>query len=183
MTFVTLITSISINLTATDAKTQNNALISQTTIFGFIIIALAVLLYMSGSTSLEESAAPVIKFKGYSWPSITLPTNTSSSLMAALLFIGIITSFVTTSIDLSTSDSKTKQNLVIAQAVIFSIVILGLALTATSVFGDDIMTKDLYIMAIVHAGLILSVVSLSANIMSKLASASSFATKHPLVTA
>jgi len=180
ITLVTLITSISVNLSTTDPARQNRTLISQTTIFGFIIIALAVLLYMSMPATAATATSVVVKSSSY-WPTITLPKDASSTMMAVLLFIGIITSFVTTSIDLATSDEKTKQNIFISQAVIFSIVIIGLAFTAGSVFGDDLQSKDMYSMVVVHAAVILSIVSLSANIMSKLASASSFKPVQPLV--
>lgn len=179
ITLVTLITSISINLSTTDPAKKNNTLISQTTIFGFVIICLAVLLYISLPTTAPATVTPVVKG---SWPSITLPKNASSTVMAILLFIGIITAFVTTSIDLTTSDAKTKQNIFISQAVIFTIVIIGLAFTAGSVFGDDLQSKDMYAMVVVHASLVLSIVSLSANIMSKLASASSFGAAQPLIS-
>ena len=75
-----------------------------------------------------------------------------------------------------------KQNIFISQAVIFTIVIIGLAFTAGSVFGDDLQSKDMYAMVVVHASLVLSIVSLSANIMSKLASASSFGAAQPLIS-
>ncbi len=180
ITLITLITSISVNLSTKDPSKQNNALISQTTIFGFVIIALAVLLYMSIPVAAPTIGA--VTKPSTPWPTIALPKDSSSTIMAVLLFIGIITSFVTTSIDLATSDAKTKQNIFISQAVIFSVVIIGLAVTASSVFGDDLQSKDMYSMVVVHAAVILSVVSLSANIMSKLASASSFKPVQPLVT-
>lgn len=94
--------------------------------------------------------------------------------MLTLLIAGTLTAIITTSIELSTYDSATRKNIFIAQAVIFSIVIMGLGFTASSVFGDDIQSKDIYMMAVVHAAVLLSVVCLSATIMSKLSAASSF---------
>ena len=172
ITFVTLVVSVSINTTTQSAEMKNNALVSKTTIFGFVIIGLATLLYLSTApptpaSRLVVTASPVSSLT----PSFLKNTDTATIIMVGLLVTGIFTSFITTSINLATYDAITQKNIFTAQAVIFSICILGLAFTISTVVGDDITTKETYLMMALHAAVLLSVVSLSANMMTKLAQA------------
>jgi len=176
VTFITLITSASINLTTTDPNKRNNTLISQNTVFGFVIICIALIVYLgigrTGTTTvISASSTPTTT------TSFIKNTDTATLIMTALLATGILTSFITTSINLTTRDSVTQKNIFISQAVIFCVVILGLAFTIRSVVGDDIKTMDLYLMTALHAAVLLSVVSLSATIMSKLAQATTAGAK------
>ena len=173
VTFVTLVASISINLTTTDAIKKNNTIISQNTIFGFVIMCLGLILYLGTGGSTDS--ATVVPSKSTGSPTIfskfVLNTDVSTLIMTSLLVIGIFTSFITTSINLATDDPATQKNIFISQAVIFCVVILGLAFTIHSVIGDDLKSMDIYYMVVLHAAILLSVVSLSATIMSKLAQA------------
>ena len=174
ITFITLIVSVSINTTTKDANVKNNTLISQNTVFGFVIIALATIVYLSIGTGAAGTAAASSSVAGTTaslTPSFLKNTDSATMIMLFLLVTGIFTSFITTSINLATYDSITQKNIFTAQAVIFCVVILGLAFTISSVIGDDIKSKDKYLMMALHAAVLLSVVSLSANIMSKLAQA------------
>jgi hypothetical protein len=184
ITFITVIVSVSINKTTQSADVRNNTLISQNTVFGFVIIALATVVYLSIGTSKTGATNATNATNAGSSPSVASVTpsfikNTDrpTMIMLALLVTGIFTSFITTSINLATYDSITQKNIFMAQTIIFSVVILGLAFTISSVIGDDIMSKDTYLMMALHAAVLLSVVSLSANIMNKLAQATTAGAK------
>ena len=176
ITLVTLITSVSINASTKDPVKKNNALISETTIFGFVIIALALIVYLSGgggaSSATVASTIPTIASV------IPRHIDTSTTIMSILLVVGTLTAFICTSLDLKNSYSaEEKQNVFAAEGIIFCIVIIGIGFTASTVFGDDIQSKEMYIMMAVHAAVALSVVSLSASIMSKLSVANTIGNK------
>jgi hypothetical protein len=181
ITFITVIVSVSINKTTQSADVKNNTLISQNTVFGFVIIALATVVYLSIGTS-KAGAVNAINADSTSsvasvTPSFIKNTDRPTMIMLALLVTGIFTSFITTSINLATYDSITQKNIFMAQTIIFSVVVLGLAFTISSVIGDDIKSKDTYLMMALHAAVLLSIVSLSANIMNKLAQATTAGAK------
>lgn len=180
VTFIIVIVSISLNLTLKhDATTQNNVLISQTTLFGFIIIAiLGLSLVSSGTTpasvALPEAIPSRLSYLGKLTSSFNfsfLNYGVSQMSMFILLLIGVITAIVTSSVQLDSFDITTRKNVFIAQLVIFSIVIIGLGYTSRFVIGDNVQESDAYMMAVIHMSLILSVLSLSASTMNKLGNA------------
>lgn len=182
VTFIIVIVSISINLTSKDPTKQNNVLISQTTLFGFIIMAILGLSLVSrggntntpASVALPDAVSSRLSYLGKFTSSFNfsfLNYGVSELSMFILLVIGIVTAFTTSSIQLDAFDITTRKNIFIAQLVIFSIVIIGLGYTSRFVIGDNVQESDSYIMAVLHMSLILSVLSLSASTMNKLGNA------------
>ena len=88
-----------------------------------------------------------------------------------LIWIGLLASFAFTTVDLAVSDPTIQKAMIISQATIYSILIALLGFTAYSYMSDDLSARQIYIMMLLPISLILSVVSLSANTMTKLASA------------
>jgi hypothetical protein len=89
----------------------------------------------------------------------------------ALIWLGLLTSFVCTTVDLATADPTLQKAMIITQAVLYSILIVLLGFTITLYMSDDLPARESYIMILLPLSLILSTVSLSANTMTKLASA------------
>jgi hypothetical protein len=90
--------------------------------------------------------------------------------MFGLIWIGLLTSFACTTVDLSTGDPNLRRAMLITQATIYSIMVALLGFTTYFYMKDDLSARQTYIMMLLPVSLILSVVSLSANTMTKLAS-------------
>ena len=88
-----------------------------------------------------------------------------------LLWIGILTAFIFTSVDLALQDPVTKQAIIITQGTILGICALLLGCTVYISTQQDIETRKAYIMRVIPVSLLISIVSLSATTMAKLSSA------------
>ena len=175
--FIVLLVYLGKYSSAKDQVQHNNNFISEITAIGILMMFLAFIVFLSGvggvssaSVSPTTPTTPTVSF---------IPRNIDSAttIMSVLLAMGILTAFICTSLDLTTYDAQTKQKLFTAEGIIFCIVIIGLGFTASAVFGDDSQSKEIYIMMVLHAAVALSVVSLSASIMSKLSVANTIGNK------
>jgi len=126
--------------------------------FVLFLASLGGLFVLLGITAL---AAYAVVYMGVPWYNITF----------AIIWIGLFTSFICTTIDLATADPKLQRAMTITQTVIYGILIVLLGFTATFYMSDDLPARQTYIMMLLPLSLILSTVSLSANTMTKLASA------------
>jgi hypothetical protein len=109
----------------------------------------------------------ILGITGYAIYNTGVPWQNASF---AIIWIGLITSFACTTVDLSTNDKTLHKAMIITQGVIYSILVVLLGLTMFFYMQDDLPARNTYIMMLLPLSLVLSVVSLSANTMTKLAS-------------
>lgn len=177
-TFIVILVYLGKYSSAKDQVQHNSNFISEITAIGILIMFLAFIVFLSGGGVAPSTVvAPTTPTTSTMFSFIPKNIDSATSIMSILLAIGILTAFICTSLDLTTYDAQTKQNLFMAEGIIFTIVIIGLGFTASTVFGDNIQSKDIYIMMVLHAAVALSVVSLSASIMSKLSVANTIGNK------
>jgi hypothetical protein len=115
----------------------------------FIILILAVVAFMTF-------------YVGVSW----------FNVLFGVLWLGIFLSMIFTSVDLASTDPDTKRGVIIAQGVINGILVLLLGFTVYSTLGSNIPAREAYIMMAIPISLLLSIVSLSAAAMNRLAAKS-----------
>ena len=99
-----------------------------------------------------------------------------------LLWVGMITSLaLTISIPL-VMDTPTKKALIISQTVIYSLSIVMLAYVANYSIGIDLRSRERYTMFLLPVSLLISVVAVSATVMTKLAAWTAASTSSPSAT-
>jgi len=92
------------------------------------------------------------------------------NVLFGLLWLGILISMIFTSVDLASNDADTRRGVIIAQGVINGILVILLGFTVYKGIGSDIPSREAYIMMALPVTLLLSIVSLSAAAMNRLAS-------------